>query len=1061
MCQPKDQGGRRCPVHQPASIGMRNFIKVQYGLMPGQIMHTFNGLRQVAKDRPNPSVAEYEHFINRQRTVLENSNISDKEKRRVERQLDKELSESELPDGATFYALKKLLPRSREQKREFVQVIRSIADHKGVSRNIALNEFRKKYESNEDKFKDEYDSQFDKKTEYIKNLMLDKKSVDDQDQVPVISPTPRIERESWRHRSTWIRGAGYDPEDGRMEIETDSGVYAYHSVPQNVWNDIDALPSAPSYISRNIMRNPRYAYESHEEGVQDGYGRWCRDCHKYRAATGHICEGPSDEQVQKEEEEKQAKLHNKTDEQVAENATDKKTLSYEESLARLKEKLNENEQTAVDDATASTPTRRRRSNRPTARQRRWAVPVEDRETATIDADEVGRASTRTGRAPGARSYRNSFEIPKVSAIRRSVMTEGKVAEFNVTKRVSHYDPADGFSVGTVSMGYTAHAEGDQGNVVVQNASAPQCDCEVYRRNGHCKHMENTFGSDMDRVEPIKTSLSNQIEGHISPASRLRSESGNEDNSIDITTRSPNIRMRQAYGYRMNGGIVSSVFANAGSATSMRQMVDNGDTINVNLSAPYNSFGFSGGNGENHSIAEPIVTVKSDGNGGYEYSLEHSSACRCGQPGCEGEQALKEFFSQNLENRLELNRRSRRSSRDNRTSAEQEFANLSSSERLRKLDELDSQSWEKSDPDSAKAFQDLHNEQVTGVDRRYNSNLESYLEDYRAAEKRAKDEGSALAYTRENATNGICSKESGRGFGVELEFDVPNGPDRYEKMEAIGRDLYEAGLTRMPHQQHYHANAASSDPYTSWTFENDCTVDGEIVSPILHDTPEDWEQIEKVCDIVKRHGGKASTRTGGHVHMSLGEGTRAEVERRKVAATQIYGAYQDTLRRIQANPKSKKHRDSQWAPPMSNDTAQRNVYSIRGGRRMMADHNSSLNLGHEGRVEFRGADGSLDPAHIQAQVVTSAAIVAAAERGEIDGERPHVSKIGSNAKKTALIRSKKSKNASKSDDELIVSDKEVRDFTDRFLNFDHGRKVMVGIAANTPWQEESRYANMGF
>src|SRR5699024_7023391 len=259
MCQPKDKGGRRCPVHQPASIGMRNFIKVQYGLMPGQIMHTFNGLRQVAKDRPNPSVDEYQHFINRQKTILGNSNISDKEKRRVERQLNKELSESELPDGATFYALKKLLPRSREQKREFVQVIRNIADHKGVSRNVALREFREKYEANEDKFKeDSYESSFDKKTEYIKNAMLDKKSVDDQDQVPVISPTPRIERDSWRHRSTWIRSAGYDPEDGRMEIETDSGVYAYHSVPQNVWNDIEALPSAPSYISRMIEKKSVY-----------------------------------------------------------------------------------------------------------------------------------------------------------------------------------------------------------------------------------------------------------------------------------------------------------------------------------------------------------------------------------------------------------------------------------------------------------------------------------------------------------------------------------------------------------------------------------------------------------------------------------------------------------------------------------------------------------------------------------------------------------------------------------------------------------------------------------
>jgi len=1059
MCQPKDKGGRRCPVHQPASIGMRNFIKAQYGLMPGQIMHTFNGLRQVAKDRPNPSVDEYQHFINRQKTILGNSNISDKEKRRVERQLNKELSESELPDGATFYALKKLLPRSREQKREFVQVIRNIADHKGVSRNVALREFREKYEANEDKFKeDSYESSFDKKTEYIKNAMLDKKSVDDQDQVPVISPTPRIERDSWRHRSTWIRSAGYDPEDGRMEIETDSGVYAYHSVPQNVWNDIEALPSAPSYISRNIMRNPRYAYESHEESVADGYGRWCRDCHKYRAATGHICEGPSDEQVQKEEEEKQARLHNKADDETVTNETPKKTLSYEESLARLKEKLNEDEQAAVDStegSSTSTP-RRRRSNRPTARQRRWAVPVADRETTTIDGNEVGKADLRTGRALSASRYRNGYQVPKVAAIRRAVMMEGKVAEFDVTRRISEYDQVHGFTVATVTMPYRAYAEGNQGDVKIESRTAPQCDCDTYRRNGNCSHLNSAFGQDMDRLEAVNESVAGQVHGHISPESRLRQENGGEG-SVDITSRSPNVRMRPMYGYRVNGGVARGVTLNVATANSLRRMVDNGDTLNVNIGSNYHDFHFSDGDSR-HTINDPIVTVSKNSDGEYEYSLEHASACRCGQPGCEGEQALKEYFSQNFENRMDTGRG--RSRRRNSTSAEQEFANLSSSERLRKLDELDSSSWDKADPDSAKAFQDIHEQPIPGVDRRYNSNLESYLEDYRAAEKRAKDEGSALAYTRENATNGICSRESGRGFGVELEFDLPSGPDRREKMDAIGRDLYEAGLTRTPYQQHYHANAASSDPYTSWTLESDCTVDGEIVSPILHDTPEDWEQIEKVCDIVKRHGGKASTRTGGHVHMSLGEGDRAEVERRKVAATQIYGAYQDTLRRIQANPKSKKHRDSQWAPPMNDGTAQRNVYSIRGGRRMFADHNSSLNLGHEGRIEFRGADGSLDPAHIQAQVVTSAAIVNAAERGEVESDRPYVSKIGHNAQKTALIRSKKSKNAPKSDDELVVSDKEVRDFADRFLNFDHGRKVMVGIAANTPWQEKSRYENFG-
>ena len=44
----------------------------------------------------------------------------------------------------------------------------------------------------------------------------------------------------------------------------------------------------------------------------------------------------------------------------------------------------------------------------------------------------------------------------------------------------------------------------------------------------------------------------------------------------------------------------------------------------------------------------------------------------------------------------------------------------------------------------------------------------------------------------------------------------------------------------------------------------------IVTPVLYDEPQSWEQVAKVCEVVWRHGGRASARAGAHVHVGVGD-----------------------------------------------------------------------------------------------------------------------------------------------------------------------------------------------
>ena len=341
---------------------------------------------------------------------------------------------------------------------------------------------------------------------------------------------------------------------------------------------------------------------------------------------------------------------------------------------------------------------------------------------------------------------------------------------------------------------------------------------------------------------------------------------------------------------------------------------------------------------------------------------------------------------------------------------------------------------------------------------YSTNFAAFEQDMQAALDRKAAGEAPVPYMTENATGGLCTRESGRAFGVEIEFDFGPGVDRYTALAAIGRDLHAAGLTSSPQQRGYHAGMArgyTENHQGGWSFERDQTVSGEIVSPIMYDTPETWENLAKVCEIVKRHGGKATARTGSHVHVSTPQTTGATA----TELLRIANQHEDVMYRISQNPQTGQHRPMRWCGP-NRDVAPTGYQSASDARREHNSHGLGVNLqsvggGSSDHAEMRHWDGTLDPALIQAQVKVSAAMVAAAQRTGAAGGSPLRERepVGSHSRRmTALVgRSRRGLTS----DELAADTATFRSFADTLFTRREDKAQLAALFAITKWQRPPR------
>ncbi|MEV4115791.1 NUDIX domain-containing protein [Nonomuraea sp. NPDC049695] len=265
---------------------------------------------------------------------------------------------------------------------------------------------------------------------------------------------------------------------------------------------------------------------------------------------------------------------------------------------------------------------------------------------------------------------------------------------------------------------------------------------------------------------------------------------------------------------------------------------------------------------------------------------------------------------------------------------------------------------------------------------------------RALERAARGEP-VIPYMTENATASLGARDGGRGFGLELEFDLP-GPAAGRVLEDIARALHEAGLTGDAQVHSYHAmqgqgyRSGKNGGRGLWRLEKDGTVAGELVSPILYDEPATWENLRIACEIIRAHGGTATVSTGGHVHVSTHD--YDHIVEHHTGVLDYVDHHSDTLYRLGHNPERESHRGLQYCQPNQRPAA---GYEPMGpmrnsnSNRKVAVNMAGMKGSSKDHIEFRLWDGSLDPAVIQSQTKVSIALVEAVLRNAPLGDLPNM------------------------------------------------------------------------
>lgn len=335
--------------------------------------------------------------------------------------------------------------------------------------------------------------------------------------------------------------------------------------------------------------------------------------------------------------------------------------------------------------------------------------------------------------------------------------------------------------------------------------------------------------------------------------------------------------------------------------------------------------------------------------------------------------------------------------------------------------------------------------------------------YKEALERGEDAEFPVPYMTEDAFGGLATRESGRGFGIEVEFSLPDTMTREEQRAAraaIGRKLRYAGLTASSVQAGYGSTHGRyvDEHAGGWSYESDPTVNGgEIVSPVMYDEPETWQNIQKVCDILREHGAVPGRSAGMHVHVGTGDYDHdVENHSRLIALSQ---EHEDLLYRMSTDPGRGSHRGTAYCSP--NRELVGPYSDVSRARYENTGHHLAVNMqsvtgADKDHVEFRTFDATLTPAAMQSQIGVAVYMAAGATRQDTINPRafdrhPLGERIAANPHRSAL-----------SGEDWNASTQGVRRFIDRLVpgtpgvNGKENTRVrqVVGMFAMTKWVRPS-------
>ena len=289
---------------------------------------------------------------------------------------------------------------------------------------------------------------------------------------------------------------------------------------------------------------------------------------------------------------------------------------------------------------------------------------------------------------------------------------------------------------------------------------------------------------------------------------------------------------------------------------------------------------------------------------------------------------------------------------------------------------------------------------------------------------------------------------GRKFGLEIEFNLLNRSAGVK--DRIMSRMKEAGvLEPNAHWERYHGPSRQrrANGEEVFSIESDCTVDGELITPPLEDTPENWRKVATICQILKEEGAittahGANQPPGGHIHVSLGDFDHGVESHDSILQT--WGEHNDTLWRLSSRHDGA-HRDTRYCNP--NNVHYGPHSDVESIRRDNSGHYTTINFesvtgGRGDHVEFRAWDETLDPGTIQAQARLSLGITEAALRDPTPADTP-VDQVGSHLQE---YRSRRL-----SGEEWRGATRPVRNLVDRIFADDRHKEQIASLFATTRWQ----------
>ncbi|MGW1084506.1 hypothetical protein [Kitasatospora sp. NPDC002522] len=223
---------------------------------------------------------------------------------------------------------------------------------------------------------------------------------------------------------------------------------------------------------------------------------------------------------------------------------------------------------------------------------------------------------------------------------------------------------------------------------------------------------------------------------------------------------------------------------------------------------------------------------------------------------------------------------------------------------------------------------------------------------------------------------------GRPIGVELTITFPDGTpqaERDRRLAAMMDDFVRSGLSTTT--KLHTANDIVAEGYTEqfdgWRFEDEIGVAAELISPVMYDTKQHWENIRKACEIITRHGGIAPGGTGGG-HINIGTGDFGFESTLYSDAVEVFRDHEDAFYRLAQDPSHPTHRGVRACRP--------NEAPPPGGFATLAEARNpnrgrywGLNLLNidgrtSARAEFRLWGATLDPGTLQAHIRVSKALI---------------------------------------------------------------------------------------